>query len=145
MPSAQPLKILVCGGDLLALQRIAQSLLADGVKVKTTTRVIDYLCFSQQEWDILLIDLDGMTSFLKSLLPAIRRRFTQLYMIGVSCRPFPEVDLACYGLKLDDYLCSPLSPEDLIVRLPSLATSYLCDTGTLRSFGSQPLTGPSTS
>ncbi len=126
----QPLKVLVCGGDPHSLDRIAGALVEEGVMAKTTSRLIDSLCFSQQEWDILLIDLDGLNSFLTSLLPVIRRRFSRLYMVGISTQPAHDVSfLSYYGIKFDDYLFDLPHPEDLIVRLPQLAASYLCEAG----------------
>ena len=129
----QPLKVLVCGGDTHSLDRIARTLIEEGVMVKTTTRLIDSLCFSHQEWDVLLIDLDGLNSFLTSLLPVIRRRFARLYMVGISTQSAQDVSfLSYYGIKFDDYLFDLPHSEDLIIRLPQLAASYLCDIGSVR-------------
>lgn len=126
----QPLKVLVCGGETHNLDRIARSLAEEGVTVKTTTRLIDSLCFAHQEWDVLLIDLDGLNSFLTSLLPVVRRRFSRLHMIGVSTQTAHDISfLSYYGIKFDDYLFDLPHPEDLIVRLPQLAASCRCDPG----------------
>jgi hypothetical protein len=128
----QPLKILVCGGNTGSLDDMAKVLAEEGVMVKTTTRLIDSLCFSHQEWDVLLIDLDGLNSFLTSLLPVVRRRFTRLYMVGISTQSAHDISfLSCYGIKFDDYLFDLPHPEDLIVRLPQLAASCLYDIGAL--------------
>jgi hypothetical protein len=129
--TTKPLSVLVCGGDIQRLRKIAQVLADEAVKVKISTRIIDYLCFSQQEWDILLIDLDGLNSFLSSLLPAIRRRFSKLYMVGITSKAAPDVELSYYGLTLDDYVLNLPRAEDLIVRFPGVTASYLCDTGAL--------------
>lgn len=135
------LSVLICGGDGPALERIAQKLAAEGVQVETTTRVIDYLCFSHRKWDFLLVDLDGLTSFLRSLLPAVCRQFPNLPIIGISSRSATDInflDLG-YGLQLDDCLFDIPRPEDLIVRVPQIAANYLCDTGVLRDLGTSPL------
>lgn len=120
-----PLKILICGGDVPTLQRMAQKLADEGVKVATSTSVIDSLCFSGQEWDFLLIDLDGLTSFLRSLLPAISRKFPALSIIGLSSRAQIDLPGLGYGLELDDFLSEIPRPEELIVRFPHVAAKYL--------------------
>ena len=53
------LNILICGGNEAAMQKMAQMLDDEGVNVQTSNRPIDHLCFSQQKWDLLVIDLDG--------------------------------------------------------------------------------------
>ena len=69
------LQALVCGGDSQALQKVAQRLSDEGVKAQTSTRVTDQLCRTDQEWDLLLVDLDAMTSLLRGLLPAVRHKW----------------------------------------------------------------------
>ena len=133
------LSILVCGGDAPALRRIAQVLADEGVRVTTSTCIIDDLCFSGQEWDFLLVDLDGLTSFLRSLLPEICRKFPNLSIIGVSTKSGADIDSMAlgYGLELDDYLFEIPRPEELIARFPHVAAKFLCDTGPLSAPGSQ--------
>jgi DNA-binding response OmpR family regulator len=108
--------------------------------VKISTDLIDNLCFSQQEWDFLLIDLDGLNSFLRSVLPAVSRNFPNLPIIGLSTKTSEDIDplQVGYGLELDDYLFEPPRPEELIVRFPQVAARYLCDTGSLAPPGTQP-------
>ena len=74
----KPLRVLVCGGDFRALQKVAHKLSDEGVKVETTTQLIDQLCRPNQEWDLLLVDVNGLTSVLRGLLPAIRLQFPNL-------------------------------------------------------------------
>jgi hypothetical protein len=133
------LQVLVCGGDSLALQRVAQGLCDEGVQVETSTRVIDRLCRPNQEWDLLLIDLDTLTSFLRGLLPAVRLQFPNLSIVGISTGSAPDINFLAHDLELDGYLLSLPKPEDIIVRLPRLAANYLCDANTLNAFGSQAL------
>jgi len=133
------LRVLVCGGDGSTLREVAQRLSDEGVKVETSTRVIDLLCLPNKEWDLLLVDLDGLTSFLRGLLPAVRLQFPNLHMVGISTRSTSDVNFLDYDLDLDGYLFTLPRPEDLIVRLPRVAANYLCDTNALRAFGSRPL------
>ena len=139
----KPLSILLCGGDVPALKQKAKMLVDEGITVQTSTQLIDNLCFSEQDWDFLLIDLDGLSSFLRSLLPAVSRNFPNLPMIGLSTRTTSVFDSARvgYGLELDDYWFEPPRPEDLIVRFPQVAAKYLCDTGSLGPPGTQPISG----
>ena len=139
----KPLSILLCGGDSPALKKKARMLADEGITVETSTELIGNLCFSQQEWDFLLIDLDGLSSFLRSLLPAVSRNFPNLPMVGLSTNADGEINLTelGYGLELDDCLFESPRPEDLIVRFPEVAAKYLCDTGSLRRPDTQPLTG----
>jgi hypothetical protein len=134
------LNILICGGDTFSLKRTAQILADDGVVVETSTGVITDLCFSGQEWDMLLIDLDGLTSFLRSLIPEICRRFPELPVVGISTKTTAGASATAsgYGFDLDDYLFGIPHPEDLIVRFPRIAAKYLCDTGPL-AVHTQPL------
>jgi DNA-binding NarL/FixJ family response regulator len=133
------LRVLVCGGDNLVLQQVAQQLSDEGITVQTSTRIIDQLCRSNQEWDLLLVDLDALTSFLRGLLPAIRVQFPRLSILGISDGSATDISFLAYDLELDGYMLSLPKPEDLIVRLPHLAANYLCDANTLRAFGSRSL------
>ena len=135
----KPLRVLVCGGDNLVLQQVAQQLSNEGITVQTSTRIIDQLCRSNNEWDLLLVDLDALTSFLRGLLPAIRVQFPRLSILGISDGSATDISFLAYDLELDGYMLSPPKPEDLIVRLPHLAAEYLCDTNTLKAFGNRPL------
>jgi hypothetical protein len=134
------LTILLCGGDAPALQRKAEMLAADGITVKISTDLINNLCFSQEEWDLLLVDLDGLNSFLRSVLPAVSRNFPNLPMVGLSTKTGENINplQLGYGLELDDYLFEAPKPEDLIVRFPQVAARYLCDTGSLAPPGTHP-------
>lgn len=137
------LRILLCGGDGPALKKKARVLAEEGMTVEISTQVIDILCFSKQEWDFLMIDLDGLSSFLRSLLPAVSRNFPNLPMVGLSTTAAGEINLTQlgYGLELDDCLFESPRPEDLIVRFPHVAAKYLCDTGSLRRLETPPLAG----
>lgn len=135
----KPLQVLVCGGDSLVLQRVAQGLGDEGVCVETSTCVIDRLCCPNQEWDLLLVDLDALTSFLRGLLPAVRLQFPNLSIIGISIGSAPDINFLAHDLELDGYLLTFPKPEDIIVRLPRLAANYLCDTSTFKPFANQAL------
>jgi hypothetical protein len=134
----KPLRVLVCGGDNLALKKVAHKLSDEGVQVETSTRIIDQLCHPNQEWDLLLVDLDALTSFLRGLLPAIRLQFPNLSILGISDGSISDVSFLA-DLELDGYVLTLPKPEDLIVRVPHLAANYLCDTKTLSIFRAQPL------
>ncbi|GAB4535183.1 MAG: hypothetical protein Kow0063_19210 [Anaerolineae bacterium] len=134
----KPFRVLVCGGDAFTLQTVAQRLSDEGVKVETSTRIIDRLCRSDQDWDLLLIDLSALTSFLRGLLPAIRLQFPQLSILGISSGSAPDIGFLA-ELELDGYILGLPKPEDLIIRVPHLAANYLCDTGALSVLGGQPL------
>lgn len=124
------LRVLVCGGDSLTLQRAARKLSDEGVKVETSIRIIDHLCRPNQEWDLLLVDLSALTSFLRGLLPAVRLQFPNLSILGISDGAVSDIGFLV-DLELDGYMFTLPRPEDLIVRVPRLAADYLCDTGTL--------------
>lgn len=131
------LNVLICGADELAMQRIAESLAEDGVTVQISNHPIDALDSNTREWDFLLIDLDGLNSFLRSLIPAICHRFPNLPVIGISTQT-SDTSLG-NGLKLHAFLNKVPRAEDLIVVAPGIATKYLCDTGTLRDIKTGPL------
>lgn len=127
------LNILICGGDDPALKRMAKAFTDEGVTVATSTQVIDSLCFSHKEWDFLLVDLDGLSSFLRSLLPAVCRKFPNLPMVGISTKSAGDINTMGlgYGLELDDYLFDVPRIEDLVVRFPQIAAKYLMDTNSI--------------
>jgi hypothetical protein len=129
------LRVLVCGGDRVKLQKVVQTLSDEGVTVATSTRIIDKICRPDQEWDLLIIDLDSLTSFMRGLLPAIRRQFPGISFLGISDGSTPDIGFLSYDLELDSYMFGLPKPEDLIVRVPQLAASYLCDTQILGVFG----------
>jgi hypothetical protein len=136
------LNILIIGSDQLALQQIAQVMADEGVRVFTSNRLIDALS-AEQEWDFLLVDLDGLNSFLRGLLPVVSGDFPNLPLIGISRRKNLDAQKfeADFGLSLDAYVLEAPRPEDLIVSFPQVAAKYLCDTGTLRQPGTRPLPG----
>lgn len=131
----ESLRVLVCGGDSRTLDKLAQRLSEEGVKAETSTQVTDRLCRTDQEWDLLLIDLDAMTSLLRGLLPAVRCQFPHLSMLGMVNGSPLDIGYLSYDLELDGYMFGPPRPEDLIVRLPRLAANYLCDANTFNAFG----------
>lgn len=131
------LSIMVCGGDPRSLQRIAQRLADEGVKVQTTTQLVECLQATHQDWDFLLVDLDGLNSFLRSLLSSLSRRFPGLPIVGISSRAATTHIGLDDDLGLDHCLSEIPRPEDLIVRFPQVAAKYLCDTGALSSRDSQ--------
>ena len=138
------LNVLICGADELAMQEIAAVLVDDGVTVEISNHPIDALDSNTRKWDFLLIDLDGMNSFLRSLIPAICHRFPKLPVIGISTQT-SDTSLG-NGIKLHAFLNKVPRAEDLIVMAPGIASKYLCDTGTLREIKTGPLpivkTGP---
>lgn len=131
------LNVLICGADELALQQIAAPLAEDGVTVTISNHPLDALDTSTREWDFLILDLDGMNSFLRSLIPAICHRFPNLPVIGVS-NSSQDITFG-NGLKLHAYLNRAPRIEDLIVVAPRIAAKLLCDTGTLREIKTGPL------
>jgi len=137
------LNILVCGGDILNLKRIAESLSDDGVQVEITSQLLDYLWFSANTWDVLLVDLDGLTSFLRSLLPEINKKFPKLPLVGFSARNPNEIlsTVKPWGIELDAFWIGMPAPENLIVLFPEIAAKYLCDTRPLRLPDTGPLAG----
>ena len=134
----KPLQVLVCGGNGLVLQTVAQRLSDEGVKVETSTQIIDQLCRPNQEWDVLLVDLNALTSFIRGLLPAIRLQFPDLSMLGISDGPISDFGYLA-DLELDGYLLDLPKPDDLIVRIPHLAATSLCDASTPSVFDGQPV------
>jgi hypothetical protein len=114
---------------------MARRLSDEGVKVEISTWIVDRVCSSNQEWDLLLVDLDALTSFHRGLLPAIRLQFPSLSILGISDSSAPDIDFLSYDLELDGYIFGWPKPEDLIVRIPRLAANYLCDTQVLNPPG----------
>ncbi len=136
----KPLRILVCGGDTFRLRQITQALHGVGVTVEASACVTDRLCAPCEEWDILIVDLDALNSFLRGLLPAVRLQFPELNIVGISAH-FPSGldSFLEHDLKLDACLTYLPKIEDLIAQLPNVAAGFLFDTGELRSTESQPL------
>jgi len=134
------LNVLICGADEPAMQQIASSLAEDGVAVKISNHPIDALDSNTQKWDFLIIDLDGLNSFLRSLIPAICHKFPDLPVIGVSIKSNTDGIPLSNGVVFSAYLNRAPRAEDLIVAAPHVAAKYLCDTGTLRDIKTAPLT-----
>ena len=125
----RPLRILICSSDETSMQRMASNFSEEGVKVQTSNRLVDHLCFSRQDWDLILVDLDNLNGFLRSLLPAFFRRFPRMPRIGIATKPTLDRDLLGqgYGLELDAYFAEVPRPEELIVSFPDLAAEYLVE------------------
>ena len=123
------LNILLCGGDHVALQKMARRFKADGVNVKIIDPVRDGLAFSEKFWDFLLIDLDGLNSFGRKLLPVIGVEFPNLPVIGISHRAEVSIEMLIneVGVELDGYVFDIPRPEDLIVSFPHIAARYMVE------------------
>ncbi|MCB0195065.1 MAG: hypothetical protein KDJ65_24170 [Anaerolineae bacterium] len=123
------LNILLCGSDPIALQKMARKFKADGLNVRIVDPVRDGLAFSEKFWDFLLIDLDGLNSFMRSLLPAVVKEFPNLPIIGISRRSGATVERLIneVGVELDGYAFDVPGPEDLIVSFPHIAARYKAD------------------
>jgi DNA-binding response OmpR family regulator len=120
------LNIMICSNDELTEQQMAQRLTDEGVKVQTSNYLISGLYAAQQEWDFLLIDLDGLNSFLRNVVPVVRRRYPHLPIVGIWTKSADKMNGrgSDYGLDLDAYLSEIPRPEDLIVNFPEVATKY---------------------
>lgn len=129
------LRVLVCGGNSRTLQEMAGQLSDEGVKAEISTQVVDQLCRPDRGWDLLLVDLDSLTNLLRGLLPAIRRQFPDLNILGIMNGSPLDIGYLSYDLELDGYMFGTPRSEDIIVRLPHLAGKYLCDTHTLSDLG----------
>jgi len=128
------LNILICSSNEVTMRQIARCLSDEAVYVRTTNRLVDRLCFSQQTWDFLLIDLDGLNSFLRSLLPTVSRKFPDLRRVGISTCGVTDTDTLAqgYNLELDAYLTEFPRPEHLIVLFPEIMAQYCCDAENLK-------------
>ena len=121
----RPLNVLICGSDKPVLRRMAQVLSDEGINVETSSHPIDHLSYNQTGWDFLLIDLDGLNSFLRSMLPGIAKMFPHISMVGISTKTSAnEILNSNMGLKLDACLNRVPSVEDLIVCSPRVAAKY---------------------
>lgn len=123
------LSILICSSNDTTMRQMCRTLTGDGVQIQTSERLTDQHQISGQEWDYLLIDLDGLNNSLRGVLPAVCRKFPNLPKIGISTRFAPDIDILNQGfaLELDAYLTEIPYPEDLIVLFPRVAEKYLCD------------------
>ena len=123
------LNILICGSDRRMMQGLVQRFGDGGVNAQACDHLIDNLCCSGQEWDFLLIDLDRLDSFLRTLLSAVRYKFPDLPMIGISTKSVGDTGLLnrSLDLKLDTYFSGIPRPEELIVRFPQISAKYLFD------------------
>ncbi|MBN1221194.1 MAG: hypothetical protein JXM69_19885 [Anaerolineae bacterium] len=106
---------------------MVQTLTDEGVTVQTSQQLLNGLYGSQLKWDFLLLDLNGLNSYLRSILPLIRRKYPVLPVIGIWTKSNLETNRwgSDYGLALDAYLSEVPRPEDLIVNFPDVAARYL--------------------
>lgn len=123
------LNILVCGANQATLNRMVRQLSGEGVMVQTSYRLLDCLSLSSQAWDFLIIDLDSINSFLRTLLPPFFRKYPKLVKVGVSFKSATTDEAAelKQNLELDACACDLPKPEELIVFFPQVAACYLCD------------------
>ncbi|RME75349.1 MAG: hypothetical protein D6784_08060 [Chloroflexi bacterium] len=120
------------------MRRTAQVLADDGLAVDTTSLLTDKI--DAEPWDLIILDLDGLDSFLRGVLPLLEEiAGPKMVVVGMSRRSEADgkymADLL--GLKLDAVTVGVPRPEELIVRFPRLASRILADTGPLK-----PPTGP---
>ncbi|MBN1994458.1 MAG: hypothetical protein JW953_17300 [Anaerolineae bacterium] len=122
----ETLNILICSSNERNEQQMARPLIEAGMQVETSDKLIHGLYSSQQLWDFLLIDLEGLDSYLRLILPAVRRKYPNLPVIGIrgkSVGQFSGLGLG-YELELDAYLSDIPQPEELIINFPQAATKY---------------------
>ena len=123
----RPLTIFLCGRNAAVLQYIAQALTSKRVSVQTSMEITDCLRISQDKFDFLIIELDGLYGHLLALLPTIRRNTPNLPLIGMftSSKIDPLLAGLAYSLELDDYWFEIPQPEELVTRFPQVANKYL--------------------
>ena len=78
-----PVNILVCSDNEFIEQELVQIFANDGVRVYTSKHLISGLYSAQPKWDFLILDLNGLNTFLRTVLPVVRRRLPQLPFIGL--------------------------------------------------------------
>lgn len=121
-------KVLVCGANSLILHQVAQSLQEAGLDVQTSTRITDRLCQPDLNWDVLLVDLDSLTSCLRGLLPAVRRSFPNLSMVGWVNEVDAKIESLAMDIGLDGYLPKSIEPAQFPRLFPYLARHFVPDT-----------------
>ena len=132
-----PLNVLICSSDTLVEQRMSRTFATGGVKVETSSHLVNGLYVTQQPWDFLFVDLDGLDDFLCRVLPAIRRKYPNLPLIGIRGKSarhnFSGLGLGYglrndeavpIGLELDAYLSELPRPEELMINFPQVAARY---------------------
>jgi len=129
-----PLSILICSNNEATIHQMTRTLTGEGVHIQTSDGLIDYFRFSKHTWDYLLIDLDGLDSYLRNLLPHLFAKFPDLPRIGISTKSASNIKALDpgFGLDLDAWLSEIPEPEDLIVLFPQVADRYLCDSSTFK-------------
>ena len=120
------LNILICSSDKQVEQQMAQSLTDEGAKVQTSAHLLNSLRSSRQEWDFLLIDLDRISDFMRSVLLVVRYRFPNVPAIGISSKPTTSFNNfgPNYGLALDAYVPQLPRLADLVGRFPRAVAKY---------------------
>jgi hypothetical protein len=120
------LNILICSSDKHVERQMAQTLTDEGAKVQTSAQLINSLRSSRQEWDFLVIDLDGMSDFMRSVLLVVRGKYPHLPAIGISNEAITNLDGfgPNYRLALDAYFSQLPRTAELIGRFPRAAAKY---------------------
>ncbi|MFQ5611435.1 MAG: hypothetical protein ACE5H9_04805 [Anaerolineae bacterium] len=121
-------RVVLCGGESAKFQKIACALQKAGIEVQISTLVTDCLCQPELTWDLLLIDMDSLTSFLRGLLPAVRRRFPRLGMVGLTDHLSPDKAALAIEFGLDSYLPKSVEPDQLPTIFPYLANRFAAST-----------------
>ena len=129
-------RVLISGDEFPNVQKVTDSLQEMGLQVRTSRWLTDLLEQPYSTWSVVLIDVDGVTNLLREMLPALRRRFSSLTMIGLMSRSSWE--RTSLALGFDYPFTSDDAPENVIVMVPGAAEKRrpempytLCDTAPL--------------
>jgi DNA-binding response OmpR family regulator len=122
----RPLRLVIFDKNAEMVKRIADSLSTDGVVSYCTTDPDEARhLISLLQHDVLLVGVDTLISIPFYPLLEFRQANPNLKIVGISHGQRRDTTVLPRLLKLDAYVCDPVTPEALIVSLPEIADRYL--------------------
>ncbi len=120
----RPLNVLVCSGNKLTEQQMAKTLAGQGMQAQTSHQILDGLDTCRADWDLVIVDLNGINGFLCGILPLVRHKLPHMPAIGIRTQSAMdnETGLAC-GIELDAYLSEIPQPDELFIHFPQVISN----------------------
>ena len=116
-----PARILIIDGDISLSTVLSDYLISRGYKAHVVhTGRAGLECLTENAWDLILMELQGLGMNGYELLKDIRHRLPQIPLIILTTRSEREDQMRAFQLGCDDYQTKPFTMDILICRIEAI-------------------------
>ena len=116
-----PARILIIDGDISLSTVLSDYLISRGYKAQVVhTGRAGLECLTENAWDLILMELQGLGMNGYELLKDIRHRLPQIPLIVLTTRSEREDQMRAFQLGCDDYQTKPFTMDILICRIEAI-------------------------